>query len=287
MIVLSLFDGQSCGQQALKELGQSVTGYYASEIKKHAIKCTKANFPDTIHIGDVRKVSYNNGILETENGRFEVGTIDILIGGSPCQDLSVLMNNREGLQGNKSSLFYQYLRLLKEVKPTYFLLENVASMKQADKETIDYLVGQKGIMINSALVSAQIRKRYYWTNIAGVTLPADQNIELQSILESGYTKRKKSVCIVRNYAGSVQSSDTDSFIRMANARAKKGFLTVVYEKEGDPESVRLFTRRELERLQTLPEGYTDSVSYKEAVDLIGDGWSIAVIKHIFKGLLNN
>lgn len=101
MIVLSLFDGMSCGQIALNQLGFKIEKYFASEIKPHAIKCTQLNFPDTIQIGDVRKVSYKDGILTTANGCFEVGKIDLLIGGSPCQDLSILMRNREGLEGKK------------------------------------------------------------------------------------------------------------------------------------------------------------------------------------------
>ena len=112
----------------------------------------------------------------------------------------------------------------------------------------------------------------------------DKGIELQSILESGFTNRKKSVCIVRNYAGSVQSSNVESFKRMCNQRAKKGFLTVVYEEKDNPESVRLFTRTELEKLQTVPLGYTNCVDYMAAADLLGDGWTVEVIKHIFKGL---
>lgn len=127
MIVLSLFDGMSCGQIALKELGIIPEKYYASEIKPHAIKVTKANFPNTIHIGDVRKVFYKDGVLETENGVFEVGKIDLLIGGSPCQDLSGMNKNQIGLAGDKSSLFWEYARIKKETLPYFFMLENVDS----------------------------------------------------------------------------------------------------------------------------------------------------------------
>lgn len=144
--------------------------------------------------------------------------------------------------------------------------------------------GIDGVYINSSLFSAQLRKRYYWTNIPFDKEIQDKGIELQSILESGFTNRKKSVCIVRNYAGSVQSSNVESFKRMCNQRAKKGFLTVVYEEKDNPESVRLFTRTELEKLQTVPLGYTNCVDYMAAADLLGDGWTVEVIKHIFKGL---
>ena len=286
MKVLSLFDGMSCGQIALKKLGFEIEQYFAAEIKDHAIKCTMNNFPETIQIGDVRKVSFKDGILTTENGIFEVGKIDLLIGGSPCQDLSVLMRNREGLDGKKSSLFNEWLRVKNEVNPKYFMLENVASMSIDNKNKIDEILGVTGIFINSSLFSAQIRKRYYWTNINIDFNIEDKGIDLQSILDSGYTARKKSVCIVRNYAGSVQSSNKESFIRMCNARAKKGFLTVVYEEKYNPDSVRLFTQKELERLQTVPIGYTNCVTYNEAADLIGDGWTVDVIAHIFKNLKN-
>lgn len=285
MVVLSLFDGMSCGQIALNQLGIKIEKYFAAEIKPHAIKCTQYNFPQTIQIGDVRKVSYKDGILTTANGLFEVGKIDLLIGGSPCQDLSVLMRNRKGLKGEKSSLFYEWLRIKEETTPRNFMLENVASMSVEEKNTIDELLGVTGIFINSALFSAQLRKRYYWTNLDVDLNIKDKGIELQSILESGYTDRKKSVCIVRNYAGSVQSSNKESFIKMCLNRSKKGFLTVVFEEKGNPNSVRLFTQTELERLQTIPVGYTGCVTYQEAADLIGDGWNVETVKHILKGLL--
>ena len=284
MKVLSLFDGMSCGQIALKKIGFNVDNYFAAEIKQHAIKCTQHNFPETIQIGDVRKVSYKDGILTTENGIFEVGKIDLLIGGSPCQDLSVLMRNREGLEGKKSSLFNEWLRIKNEVNPRYFMLENVASMSIDNKNKIDELLGVTGIFINSTLFSAQLRKRYYWTNLNVDLKIEDKCIELQSILESGYTERKKSVCIVRNYAGSVQSSNKESFIRMCNLRSKKGFLTVVYEEKNNPNSVRLFTQTELEVLQTVPKGYTNCLTYEEAADLLGDGWTVDVICHILKNM---
>ena len=285
VVVLSLFDGMSCGQIALNQLGIEIEKYFASEIKPHAIKCTQYNFPQTIQIGDVRKVSYKDGILTTANGCFEVGKIDLLIGGSPCQDLSILMRNRGGVERKKSCLFYEFLRIKEEVEPRNFMLENVASMSADNKIKIDESLGVTGVVINSALFSAQLRKRYYWTDLNVDLEIADKGIELQSILESGYTDRKKSVCIVRNYAGSVQSSNKDSFIRMCLNRSKKGFLTVVFEEKGNPNSVRLFTQTELERLQTVPEGYTSCVTYQEAADLIGDGWNVETVKHILKGLL--
>lgn len=221
MIVVSLFDGMSCGQLALDELGIKPDRYFVAEIKDHAIKCSKHNFPETIHLGDVKKVRYENGVLYSENGQFDVPNVDLFIGGSPCQDLSSLMRNRQGLKGQRSSLFYEYLRIKEELNPKYFLLENVATMKADDKEIINELMGVDGVFIDSKYFSAQMRKRYYWTNLNFDHNIIDKKIMLSDILENGFTSREKSVCVVRNYAGSVQSSNKDSFIRMCNQRAKK------------------------------------------------------------------
>jgi len=189
MIVLSLFDGMSCGRIALERAGIKVTKYYASEIKKHAIICSKHNYPDIIHIGDVRKVKFRNGILYTEVGNFNVGHIDLLIGGSPCQNFSFAraMSYKEidGLNGDKSSLFYEFLRILNETKPAYFLLENVKMKKESERQLNEYL-GVKGIHINSNLVSFQNRDRIYWTNIPGVTQPEDRNINFQDYKDTDY-----------------------------------------------------------------------------------------------------
>lgn len=211
MVVLSLFDGMSCGQIALNRLGIVPAAYYAAEIKPHAIKVTTTNFPATVEIGDVRKVHYNDGQLKTENGTFEAGKIDLLIGGSPCQDLSNLMSERKGLEGDKSSLFWEYVRLVRETKPRFFLLENVGSMSAADKATITKAMGVDGVRINSALVSAQFRDRIYWTNIPGtgcdlfsngmIVQPADKRIMLADVLESGHTDRKKALCLAARGGG--------------------------------------------------------------------------------------
>ena len=173
--VLSLFDGMSCGQIALGRSGIKVNKYYASEIKKHAIKLTMEHYPGTIQIGDVTKVSYKDGVLYTENGNFKVGKIDLLIGGSPCQNFSTASITQLGLRGEKSKLFYEYLRVLKEVQPTYFLLENVKMKKESENQLNEYL-GVEGLHINSNLVSFQNRPRIYWTNIPNVSRPKDMNI---------------------------------------------------------------------------------------------------------------
>lgn len=188
MKVLSLFDGISCGRVALERAGIPVETYYASEVDKYAIKIALKNYPDTIQLGDVKGVWARN-----------LPKIDLLIGGSPCQDLSIAKAGRKGLSGERSSLFWHYVRLLRTCKPRWFLFENVASMPAADKAIITKELGVEPIMINSALVSAQQRKRLYWTNIPGVTQPEDKGLLLKDILESGQSFENKSFAITASY----------------------------------------------------------------------------------------
>lgn len=293
MNVLSIFDGMSCAQIALNRIGIKPNLYFASEIKKAAIKVTKYNYPDTIHIGDVTKVSFKDGILYTENGNYEVGHIDLLCGGSPCQDLSGMNQKQVGLAGAKSSLFWEYARIKKEVNPTYFLLENVGSMPYSDAMEITKEIGFDGVRINSSLLSAQLRDRIYWTNIQGsgidlfgnrfIEQPIDKNISFQSILESGYTNRNKSLALLaRSYIACPKGDTKNKFLFN---RSSKGFVNVKWKnKDMTIDNVEMLTRRELERLQTVPEGYTDCISFLEASNVIGDGWTVDVIAHIFKGL---
>lgn len=190
MRVLSLFDGISCGQLALRRAGIKIDTYYASEIDKYAIQVTQYNFPKTIQLGDVTKIDFTQFI----------GKIDLLIGGSPCQDLSVAKKDRKGLDGSRSGLFFKYVEALETIKPKYFLLENVASMRKEDRDTITEILGVEPIMINSALLSAQQRKRYYWTNIPNVTQPEDKGIFLKDIIENGaMSHQDKSYCITSSY----------------------------------------------------------------------------------------
>lgn len=187
--ILSLFDGISCGQIALERAGIPVGTYYASEIDSYAIKITQKNYPNTIQLGDVTHIDFT---------QFK-GKIDLIMGGSPCQDLSISKHDRKGLQGQRSGLFYKYLEAVEIIKPKYFLLENVASMKKEDKDKITQLLGVEPILINSALVSAQQRKRLYWTNIPNITQPQDKGILLQDILESGLADREKANAILAQY----------------------------------------------------------------------------------------
>jgi DNA-cytosine methyltransferase len=171
LVVLSLFDGISVGQYSLKRAGIPVKTYYSSEVDPYAIKVCQSNFPNTKQIGDVRHVTGKN-----------LPKIDLLIGGSPCQDLSIAGHGK-GLKGKKSGLFYEYIRLLRELKPRYFLLENVASLPASERDKITKLLGVKPIVINSNRLSAQNRNRIYWTSIPNVKLPIDAGIELKDILQ--------------------------------------------------------------------------------------------------------
>ena len=197
MNVLSLFDGISCGRVALERANIKVDNYYASEIKECAIKATKHNFNNTIQIGDVTKIHYSNGVLHTEYGDFKE-KFDIVIFGSPCQSFSRAMKTemRVGLDDMKrSGLFLECNRILKEVNPKYFLMENVI-MKPEDEEVVSKLIGINPIRINASLLSAQLRDRLYWTNIDGIEQPTDKNIKLSDIILDGYTHLKKAKCLM-------------------------------------------------------------------------------------------
>ena len=294
MNVLSLFDGMSCGQLALQRINIKVDNYYASEIKKHTIELTQFHFPNTIQLGDITKLSYKEGVLYSENGTFKVGHIDLLIGGSSCQNFSLInMTDKNGLEGCKSKLFFEYLRLLDEVKPDYFLLENVKMKNEYYQELNDYL-GVKGIEINSNLVSYQNRVRYYWTNIPNVSIPIDKNINFQD-----YKETDNEIC--RPY----KLNRTPSREKMwNNGKGRIGIKScrnityaskiscITRKQDRCPNSgliefdgfCRFLTRKELELGQTLPEGYTNILSYHKAQDLIGDGWTVDVIAHILSFL---
>jgi len=171
MKVLSLFDGISCFRVALGNTPG--VEYLASEIDKNAIKIAKKNYPGTVHLGDVKDIS----------GDKLPSGIDILVGGSPCTDLSIALKGRTGLEGERSKLFFEYLRILHQAKPKWFILENVASMSDKDRDIITQSLGVQPVMINAALVSAQNRRRYFWTNIPIKGLPADRGLKVADILE--------------------------------------------------------------------------------------------------------
>jgi len=183
MRVLSLFDGISCAYEALNRAGLQVSEYYACEVDKHAKQVSQRNHPDIIRpVDDVRFLS-----------KLMLPEIDLLIGGSPCQDLSIAKKERKGLSGERSGLFFEYVRILREVKPKWFILENVASMSKADKEVITEYMGVEPVMFNASLVSAQSRKRLFWTNIP-FRLPDDKGVLLKDILQADAEVDDRMVC---------------------------------------------------------------------------------------------
>jgi len=277
MNVLSLFDGMSCGQIALDKLGIKVDNYFASEIKKHAIKVTQDNYPSTIQLGSVEFVTKE--MLVNYD-------IDLLIGGSPCQDLTIINQKQKGLKGGKSVLFYEYLRVLRSVKPKYFLLENVASMKNIDRDIITKELGVEPIMINSNLLSAQHRMRYYWTNIPNVKQPIGQNILLKDIIN--YSDKREEKMSDKKIAFIEKKKET-MYIRVDGDKSlpitARGYASWNTQFITLPNNqLRDLTLLEYKKLQTIPVDYKMDIIKRKATDLIGDGWTVDVIAHIFKNL---
>jgi DNA-cytosine methyltransferase len=296
MNVLSLFDGMSGGNLALSKIGIKPTNYFASEIDPYAIKVTQKNFPNTIQVGDVEK-------LDTST----LPKIDLLIGGPACQSLSVA-GNGSGFDG-KSKVFWEYVRVLKEVKPTYFLMENVKMKKEWERVITDAL-GVEPIEINSNLVSAQNRKRLYWTNIPNVTVPEDRGILLKDIVEGEgvFVDTEKSNAIIASigrttpreyfakHQGQMVFVDRDK-IHCLDANYYKGSNWQQYISKSRRQLViqfidgeylvRKLTPLECEKLQTIPQNYSlvDGVSNTQRYKMIGNGWTVDVIAHLFKGLL--
>ena len=356
MNVLSLFDGMSCGQIALNRLGIKYYNYYAAEIDKYAIEVTKKNFPNTIHLGDVTKVKAT-----------DLEPIDLLMGGSPCQGFS-FAGKQLNFDDPRSALFFEFVRLLKECKPKYFLLENVR-MKKNYQDVITEHLGVEPIIINSSLLSAQNRLRLYWTNIPNIDQPKDKKILLKDILqyeaeneyEEPYVKlngnkegcvgyvgkqpkqatriydinnksqcltalgggqggktglykiptvdRDKSHCLDAHYYKGAsweqykkksrrqlvkleeidkELPDKSHVIKaqyykssMANFTSKTGFrATGVWTKD----NFRKLTPIECERLQTVPDNYTQGVSNTQRYKMLGNGWTVDVITHILKNI---
>jgi DNA (cytosine-5)-methyltransferase 3A len=350
----------SCGQIALNKVGIKYDNYYASEIDVHAIKVTQHNYPNTIQLGDITKIKGS-----------DLPTITLMCGGSPCQNLSFagkmkgmstkedieiltleqyLQLKEEGFQfEGQSYLFWEYVRILKEVKPKYFLLENVKMLKKW-QNIFSEVLGVEPIEINSALVSAQNRRRLYWTNIPNVTQPEDKGITLKDIIVDGcidsrMTMDEKAYALTATYNGaaawnsierkqrtmildaingkkvhidlfdeapfSFYETRTDEGkemrrkIRMETGKdstpRSKQFKMYVSNKNGkgnclvtvespldfivDPSwKYRKLYPIEMERLQTVPDGYTNVVSDSQARKMLGNGWTVDVIAHIFKNI---
>lgn len=278
----------SCGQIALNRAGIKYDKYFASEIDKHAIKVTQHNYPNTVQLGDVTKLEANN-----------LPKIDLLMGGSPCQDFSVAktMDSKSrislGLDGNKSSLFYYYLDILNKLKEKnpniIFLLENVKMNKKSKLELDDYL-GVKGVLINSNLVSFQNRPRYYWSNIK-FTIPLDKNINFQDYKENGDLskyKLKKTKSRVKMWSNGEGRNSAN--YGCANVTFSNKIQCLTSKQDRCPNSglveyedfCRYLTRRELELSQTVPVGYTDCLTYNQMQKVLGNGWTVDVIVHILK-----
>jgi DNA (cytosine-5)-methyltransferase 3A len=293
MKVLSLFDGISCGMVALERAGISVERYVAYEIDPYAIKASRKNYPQIEHRGDVISADFS-----------EYSGFDLLIGGSPCQDLSLYKTSSQegwlGLEGNKSNLFYHYVRALKECKPKWFLLENVASMEQRWGDVISEELGVQPIMINSALVCAAERKRLYWTNIPNVTQPADKGLVLADIVlpasevpeKYWYKDRtfqyngddEKVQCTILGSGFMRNTREVYNLNAKANTLLCDGGGGNRQKKVFQDGRCRKLMPIEYERLQNLPDGYTDCVSDSRRYTAVGNGWTVDVIAHLFRGL---
>ena len=283
MNVLSLFDGISCARVSLDRAGIEVNAYMSAEIDKNAIKVSEKNYPDIIRVGNVVG-------LEVE------GQIDLLIGGSPCQDLSIAKKDRKGLEGNRSSLFWEYVRIKKECNPTWFILENVASMPKADRDIITREMGVEPVMFNASLVSAQSRKRLFWTNIR-FDLPVDRGILLKDILEADvdekfYVKKEmkangKTTGKVGHVGGDMQgnrvySTEGKATTLSADGGGLAGGTTLIKEEA----RIRKLTPIECERLQGLPDNYTEGVATTNRYKCLGNAFNVDVVAHILSGVKN-
>jgi len=287
--VISLFDGKACARVALERAGIPVANYYASEIDKYAMLIAKKNYPDIQHVGDVTKLQH-----------VDWTGIDLLCGGSPCQGFS-FAGKQLNFNDPRSALFFEFVRIWNEIKAVNpnakFFLENVV-MKQEYQDVISGLLGVKPVMVNSALVSAQDRKRLYWTNIEGFVMPEDKNLFIKDVVCDDedvsidlYTPLKsfKNLTHTKNYAkydiNGLGNSSTDQ--RYFYFDKKIGCLSTNCDRNNKietPKGVRKITHREMERFQTLPEKYTDSVTKAQAAKMIGNGWTIDVIVEFLKNL---
>ncbi len=295
MNVLSTFDGISCGQIALNRAGVKYDKYFSSEIDKHSIGVTQENYPETIQLGSIVDIKYNR--LCT--------WIDLFIGGSPCQSFS-RSGDGSGFDG-KSGLFFEYLRLLREIQQinpdVYFLLENVLMKKEWVKVITEEL-GVEPIEIDSSLVSAQKRRRLYWTNIPNITIPEDKGVLLSDIIESGgdfnafdnLVTRVDDEWRVKNGTklGYLIAENGDSVnLEFPNSKTRRG--RVAKQKANTLNTacnqgyfmdglIKKFTPLECERLQTVPDNYTAVAADTRRREMLGNGWTVDVIAHIFKGL---
>jgi len=303
--VLSLFDGISCARVAMSRARLPVNNYYASEVDKVAIDIATRNWPSNIQLGDVTKLDFSA----------YVGKVDILFGGSPCQDLSAARNLRAGLAGDKSKLFFHYVRALRTARPRYFLYENVASMSRKDRDAISSFLGVVPLCLNSDAVSAQNRARLYWSNLpdAGplpqkklciadiLAEPADAVLyapmHLRMEPTTGHKSRGRLIFVGGMVGGMTKRgfgrASTDYRMR-ARVFSAKGVSPTLLANPGGRggagfwvqigEKIRLLNSVELERLQTLPDRYTAGHIARARARAIGNGWTVDVIAHLLSGL---
>jgi site-specific DNA-cytosine methylase len=297
LTVLSCFDGISCGRLALERSGIVIDKYYASEIDRHAIKVAMKNYPDTVQVGDIRNVRGS-----------DFRKVDLFIGGSPCQGFS-FSGKQLNFEDPRSKLFFEFVRLIKEVKPKYWLLENVV-MKQEYQDVISQHLGVEPVKLNSALTSAQNRVRLYWANFE-ITEPTDQGIKLEDILEdtemigpSAIRGRRlnKATILGRRLDERGKRQDYDKSVPItqclevrATNRDKSNCLTTVakdtvlttMEVGRHPDAFnrklpfRNYTKIERCRLMNLPDNYCDEISDNQTVKATGNGWEVGMVTHIF------
>ena len=274
MNVVSLFNGMNTGRQALENVGIKVNKYYSSEIKPYAIELTQHHFPDTIQVGDVTK---------WKEWDIDWKSIDLILSGSPCQDLSAA-GKRAGINGSRSSLFFVFVEILEHIKTlnpnVLFLQENVGSASKLDVGIMSRALGVYPARINSSLVTAQLRDRYYWSNIrtketmfdivTDIPQPKDKGIMLQDIITSGNVDTDKHCCLKTKKGATSQTS-------IKHRNETTGMITVIYE-DG---YLRTCNKIEMCRLQGFPDDYCDILNEEKAHSLLGDGWTLPIIEHIF------
>ena len=277
MNVVSLFNGMNTGRQALENVGIKVNKYYSSEIKPYAIELTQHHFPDTIQVGDVTKWREWN---------IDWKSIDLVLSGSPCQDLSAA-GKRAGINGSRSSLFFVFVEILEHIKSlnpnVLFLQENVGSASKLDVGIMSRALGVYPVRINSKLVTAQLRDRYYWSNIktketmfdivTDIPQPKDLGIMLQDIVTGGNVDTDKHTCL--NTGSGTTEKSSQRYLQHRNETT--GMITLIQENE----IVRTVNKIEMCRLQGFPDDYCDILTTAKAGSLLGDGWTLPIIEHIF------
>ena len=275
MNVVSLFNGMNTGRQALENVGIKVNKYYSSEIKPYAIELTQHHFPDTIQVGDVTKWKEWN---------IDWKSIDLILSGSPCQDLSAA-GKRAGINGSRSSLFFVFVEILNHIKALnpkiLFLQENVGSASKLDVGIMSRALGVYPVRINSKLVTAQLRDRYYWSNIktketmfdivTDIPQPKDLGIMFKDIITGGNVDTDKHTCL------NTGSGTGGSQRYLKHRNETTGMLTLIQENE----IVRTVNKIEMCRLQGFPDDYCDILTTAKAGSLLGDGWTLPIIEHIF------